>query len=270
MPVAQLIASRELLWNLTLRELRTKYRRSFLGWFWSLLNPLSTVVIYGYVFGTIMQAPRQVGDPSGIENYSLYLLCALLPWNFFSLSINFGMTSLVGNAALVRRVAFPRETLVFAQVLHGLVQFAIELAILTVILVIFGGGFGGLVYLPFTALLMLLLAVFAAGLGLALSAVNVYFRDMSYLWAIVMQAWFFATPIVYPRDTLEGRVPEWALTILDANPMAQFCEGFRRVLYDWRAPGLWSTTALAVMSVVTLVAGWSIFTKLSRRFAEEL
>ena len=268
MSLAQVVASRELLWNLTLRELRTKYRRSFLGWTWSLLNPLATVAIFGYVFGTLFGAVPPVGDPSGVENFALYMLCALLAWNFFSMVTTGGMGALLGNAALVRKVAFPRETLVFAHVFQALVQFAIEMALLAVVLLIFGSPL--LPFLPFTMILMILLAVFSGGIALVLAAVGVYFRDTAYLWTIVMQIWFYATPIVYPSSLLDTQVSETTKKILQLNPMAQFAEGFRRTMYDARPPGLVATLVLAVMSVVTLAVGWKIFERLSRRFAEEL
>lgn len=265
---AQVFASRELLWNLTLRELRTRYRRSFLGWTWSLLNPLATVAIYGYVFGTILNAGDKIGDPSGVNVYALYLLCALLPWGFFSMVTNTGISSLVGNAALVRKVSFPRETLVLAQVMNGLVQFGIEMALLCIVLLAFGSPV--LPWVPLVAVLMVLLAVFAGGIAMALAAISVYFRDTSYLWTIVLQAWLFATPILYSRDLIEGKVPRWAEVILDLNPIAQFSEGFRRMIYDGRAPGLKSMLLLAAVAAVTMTIGWTIFVRLSRRFAEEL
>jgi len=268
MSITQVVASRELLWNLTLRELRTKYRRSFLGWTWSLLNPLATVAIYGYVFGTLFGAQAPTGDPSEVKNFSLYVLCALLPWNFFMLVTNGGMGTLIANGPLVRKVAFPRETLVFAQVLHGLVQFGIEMSLLAVVLIIFGSPL--YFWLPFTILLMLLLAMFAAGFALLLSAVVVYFRDTAYLWTIVVQIWFYATPIVYPSSLLDTQISDTARAILKLNPFAQFAEGFRRTMYDGRPPGLVATLVLAAVSIATLTVGWMVFTKLSRRFAEEL
>ncbi len=268
MSLTQVVASRELLWNLTLRELRTKYRRSFLGWSWSLINPLATVAIYGYVFGTLFGAQAPVGNPSDVQNFALYMLCGLLPWNFFLMVTGGGMGSLIGNAALVRKVAFPREALVFAQVLHGLVQFGIEMALLAVVLLIFGSPL--LPMLPFTILMMLLLGAFSAGIALLLASVNVYFRDTAYLWTIVTQIWFYATPIVYPDSMLDDRVSETARQILRLNPFARFIEGFRRTMYDGRAPGLWSTLTLAAIAVVSLTIGWAVFSRLSRRFAEEL
>ena len=123
--------SRELLWNLTLRELRSKYRRSFLGWSWSLLNPLALVAIYGFVFGVVFGAEAPVGNPSGLTTYALYLLTGLLPWSFFGLVTGLGLSSLIGNAGLVRKVAFARETLVFSQAIFGFVQHCIEMRHLT-------------------------------------------------------------------------------------------------------------------------------------------
>lgn len=179
------------------------------------------------------------------------------------------MGSLIGNAALVRKVAFPRETLVFAQVLHGLVQFGIEMALLAVVLLIFGSPL--LPMLPFTIVLMLLLAVFSAGVALLLASVNVYFRDTAYLWTILTQIWFYATPIIYPDSTLDAQVHNEAIReLLRLNPFARFIEGFRRTMYDGRAPGLWSTLTLAGIALVSLAIGWAVFSRLSRRFAEEL
>ncbi len=267
-PVKRVAAAHELLWNMTLRELRTKYRKSVLGWTWSMLNPLATVAIYSFVFGHLFGADAPIGVHSGVRTFALYLLCALLPWNFFMLVTNTGMNSMIGNAALVKKVAFPREVLVFANSLHGIVQFSIELLLLTVALVLAGSYF--FVWIPVVLLQMLLLALFASGLALALAAGNVYFRDLGYLWQIFSQVWFFATPIVYMPALIEGKVPNWVEMIMKLNPMAVFAQGFRRSMYDNSFPGWDNLGACALVAVVSLVIGWSIFTKLSRRFAEEL
>jgi lipopolysaccharide transport system permease protein len=266
--VAETWHSRELLWNLTLRELRTKYRRSFLGWAWSMLNPLSIVLIYGFVFGTLFQSTAPVGSPSGLTGFAYYLLCALLPWNFFSLVNSFGLGSISANAGLVRRVAFPREVLVFSNVLHACVQFSIEMALLCVVLVIAGSPF--LPWLPVVVLTSVLLAVFGSGFALALSVLAVYFRDMNYLWTIVLQVWFFATPIVYAPELLEARAPEWIQTVLSLNPMNAFVEVYRRCLYDGGAPGWKTMLALTAASLASLAAGWAIFRRFVRRLPEEV
>ena len=267
-PIRRVSDAHELLWNLTLRELRTKYRKSVLGWTWSMLNPLATVAIYSFLFGYLFGADAPAGVHSGVKAFALYLLCALLPWNFFMLVTNMGMSSIIANAGLVKKVAFPREVLVFANTMHGLVQFSIELLLLTVVLVIAGSYF--FVWIPVIILQMLLLAFFASGLALALAAGNVYFRDLGYLWQIFSQVWFFATPIVYMPALIEGKVPSWAEWIWKLNPMAVFAQGFRRSMYDNAFPGWDNLGACAIVALLSMLIGWSIFTKLSRRFAEEL
>jgi ABC-2 type transport system permease protein len=266
--VTDVYRSRELLWNLTLRELRTKYRRSFLGWAWSMLNPLSQIIIYGFVFGTLFNATAPTGDPSGLDNFALYLLCGLLPWNFFGLITSLGLSSISVNSGLVRRVAFPREVLVFSNVLHACVQFSIEMVLLLIVMLIAGSPF--LPWLPLVVVTSILLAVFATGLAMALSVLAVYFRDVSYLWAILIQVWFFATPIVYSPSLLEEQAPEWINNVLKLNPMNGFVEMYRRLLYDAAAPGWRTMLGLVAISLVSLVLGWMIFHRMSRRLPEEV
>ena len=266
--LTSVVASRELLWSLTQRELRTKYRRSFLGWAWSMLNPLASVAIYGFVFGVLLGGAAPVGNPSGLDNFSLYLLCGLLPWGFFSLVNTMGMSAMSANSGLVRRVAFPREVLVFSNVAHALVQFTIELSLLSAVLLIAGN-----MVLPWLAplmVLMVLIAVFSAGFALALSALAVYFKDLGHLWAIVMQVWFFITPIVYTPDLIERELPEWAQNPMRVNPMYQFVQAFRSLLYDNAWPGLGRSLALVVATAASITLGWTIFARLGRRLPEEV
>lgn len=260
--------SRELLWNLTLRELRTKYRRSFLGWAWSMLNPLATVAIYSFVFGVLFKSQAPVGDPSGLTGFAYYLLCALLPWNFFSLVTNLGMGAISANSGLVRRVAFPREVLVFSNVLHACVQFSIELGLLAIVLLIAGSPY--LPWLPVVILVSLLLALFASGFALALSTLSVYFRDITYLWTIFIQVWFFLTPVVYSPAILQDQVPAWASTALKFNPMYSFVTTYRDLLYDATAPSVPRLTVMFVSAIVSLSVGWAIFNRMGRRLPEEV
>jgi ABC-2 type transport system permease protein len=181
---------------------------------------------------------------------------------------NTGTNSMLVNAALVKKVSFPREVLVFSNSLHGIVQFGIEMGLLTVALLIGGSVF--LPWLPVVVLQMFLLALFATGLALGLAAANVYFRDLGYLWQIFTQVWFFATPIVYTPEIIDGRVPNWVEMLMRLNPMAVFVQGFRRSMYDGMFPGWDNLGACALVGIIAMVLGWSLFTKLSRRFAEEL
>lgn len=266
--VVRVFDARELLWNLTLRELRTKYRRSFLGWAWSMLNPLATVAIYSFVFGVLFKSKAPVGDPSGLTGYGYFLLCALLPWNFFSLITNLGMSSISANAGLVRRVAFPREVLVFSNVLHACVQFAIELGLLSVVLLIAGSPI--LPWLPVAILTSLCLAIFASGFALALSTLSVFFRDITYLWSIFIQVWFFLTPVVYSPDLVADRVPEWVRVVLELNPMAAFVTTFRDFLYDAAAPSFARVAIMLTATCLSITLGWTVFSRMSRRLPEEV
>jgi ABC-type polysaccharide/polyol phosphate export permease len=266
--LSELRRSKNLLWNLTLRELRSKYRRSFLGWTWSMLNPVSSMLIYWFVFGVVFGQTAPIGDPSEVNNYALYLLSGLLPWGFFSLVTNLGLGSLLSNAGLVRKVYFAWETLVFSQVIFSFVQFCIEMALLSVVLIMVAGQI--VLWVPVAFLLMVVLAVYASGFALALSASAVFFRDLRYLWTIIIQVLFFATPIIYPPDQLDGKLPPVVEFVLHWNPMAVFIDSFRQLLYHGHLPELVNLVYLVVSAILSFVAGWAIFVKLSRRLAEEV
>jgi len=267
---SELFARRELLWNLTLRELRGRYKRSLLGWGWSLLNPIAFMLVYTFAFSIILDANPTPGDPSGNSSYAFFLLCALLPWSFFNVSVTEAMGSIVSNSALVRKVAFPREHLVIATIIAGMFTLAVEISVLSLALVLF--GFMVLPWLPLVVLTSLLLAVFAVGFGLALSSANVYFRDMTYLWSILVQAWFFSTPIVYAPELVERELANYPtiLRIYNDLPMAVVVRIYRNLMFDLRMPRLIDYGLLVGYAVVALFVGWWLFDKLEGRFAEEL
>jgi ABC-2 type transport system permease protein len=191
-----------------------------------------------------------------------------LPWNFFSLITNLGMGAISANSGLVRRVAFPREVLVFSNVLHACVQFSIEMGLLAVVLLIAGSPF--LPWLPVVILVSLLLAIFASGFALALSTLSVYFRDITYLWTIFIQVWFFLTPVVYAPSVVKERAPDWANDILRLNPMGAFVNTYRDLLYDATAPSLPRLAAMVISAFASLAIGWAIFNRMGRRLPEEV
>lgn len=266
--VVDIVRSRNLLWNLTLRQLRAKYRRSLLGWGWSMLNPLSQMVIYSVVFGSIFGVKAQIGDPSGIDTYGLYLLSGILPWGFINLISGLGIQALTGNSALVTKVKFARETLVFSEVLFSLVQFSIEMSLLCIVLLFFGSPL--VPWLPMVVLLMILLAIFSSGLALVLSIGAVFFRDLKYLWTIVIQIWFFSTPVIYDPARVEEKISGFWYSIYHWNPSTAFVRSFRHVTYDGRGPELFDLVVLIVVSFASLAIGLAVFGRFSRRIAEEL
>ncbi|MDP9406789.1 MAG: ABC transporter permease [Actinomycetota bacterium] len=266
--LTELSASKELLANLTLRDLRGKYKRTALGWGWSLLNPLAMMAMYSLVFGVLLRIDPPVGA-DGLRSYPLFLLCGLLPWTFVSNGVTGGMESLLANANLIKKTWFRREVLVVSTVLSFLVSFATEMVVLAVAFLVFGSMV--LPWLPAVVLLMALLTVFVTGLALLLSVVNVYFRDARYLVGIGLQLWFYATPILYPIDLVQdSSLPGWALRLYGANPMVGFVESIRDVLYVQQVPPLGTLAYLVVVSAAVFALGARVFLRLEGRLAEEL
>ncbi|MEO1057860.1 MAG: ABC transporter permease [Actinomycetota bacterium] len=259
------VAHRNLLYLLSQKELRTRYRKSILGWAWSLLNPISQVVIYSFVFLTVFNATPPVGDPSGLEIFPLYFLSGLLPFQFFSISVTTAIGAVDANASLIKKVPFPHEHLVYSVVIAQGVTFAIELAILTVALLIFGSMV--LPWLPLMIPLMALMALFTTGVALALAATNVFFNDINYLWGIVAQVLFFATPIIYEPGVISNPTLQ---AITNWGPTGSFIRASHNILYDNRFPSAERWLHLIVVSVAVFALGTWIFGKLSPRFAEEL
>jgi ABC-type polysaccharide/polyol phosphate export permease len=260
--------SRELINNLTLRELRSRYKRSVLGWTWSLLNPLATVAIYSIVFSKVLRVEIEPGDPSGLHNFPIWLLCALLSWNFFANGINGAMGTLVGNAGLIKKVYFPRENLVIANSLSMLVTLLVEMLVLCVILVAMGNMV--FIWLPYVALIVAFQTLFVTGVSLVLSVLNVYFRDLQYLISILLQALFYMTPIIYPPSLVRERAGGTVEFLYGCNPLMRFVEAYRNLLFDLRAPSAGTVAYLAIVSVVTLVIGHAVFNRFEGRLAEEL
>jgi len=262
--LAELRQSRELMVNLTLRELRSKYKRSFLGWTWSLLNPLASMLVFTIVFQYFLDVEAPPGEPSGMHTFAFFLLCGLLPWNFLSNSINASMGVLVGNSNLIKKVYFPREVLVVANVASWDVALLLELGVLSVALLV-AGNFVIPWLLP-TLLLVVVQSIFVIGVGLLLSVLTVYFRDIQHFVGIFLQIWFYATPIVYPLDFVPRRVR----FLYELNPMVRFVEAYRDCLYNLRLPPLLDTLYLVVVAAATLGLGLFVFARLEPKLAEEL
>lgn len=272
-PRAEFLRSRELFVNFVLRELRSRYKKSILGWTWSLVNPLATVLVYSVVFSVFLKIEPPTGNPSGLKSFVLFLMCALLPWTFFSNGLSTSVETLVGNAGLIKKVYFPRQLLVAAAVGALLVSMLIELGVLSVILL----GFGNMVlpWIPMVLVLVLLEAIFIFGLGLVFAACNVYLRDVRHFVGIALQVLFYSAPIVYPlRLVPETKVLLGVSIPVDflyrLNPLVQFFEAYRDVLYHLRFPTVGTLLYLVAWTVGALAFGLWVFAKLDRRLAEEV
>jgi ABC-type polysaccharide/polyol phosphate export permease len=265
MSLQNALAHRNLLYLLSLKELRTRYKKSVLGWAWSLLNPLTQMVIFSVLFLYVFQATPPTGDPSGLQNFPLYFLCGLLPFNFFVISVGVSIGAVQGGSGLIKKVQFPHEHLVFSVVVAQLVTLLIEFTVLIVALQI-AGNFT-LPWLPVLAVIIGMLMLFAAGVALMLSAANVFYHDVNYLWGILGQVLFYATPVIYNPATVNLAVLRW---IANYGPTGSFITAIHEVMYDLRMPGAGRFIQLAIYGFGMFFVGAWAFNKLSPRFAEEM
>lgn len=267
-------SSRELIINLTRREVAGKYKRTVLGHVWSLLNPLATMLVYTLVFAVILKQDPDRGNPSGLHNYALYLMCGLLPWSFFSNGVTSGMFALIGNSNLVQKVYFRRDVLVSAQVFSLLVTFLFEMLVLVIALLAFGGM--PLPWVPLALLVIVLLTFLGLGFALLLSVANVYFRDTQHFINIAFQLWFYLTPIIYPLSRVQDKLRADHLfgmslyDIYELNPLTRFIQVLRNLLYDNRFPAWSDVTYCVGATAVALIVGGLVFNRFEGRLAEEL
>lgn len=273
----ELWQARELLQNLTNREVRGKYRRTALGQLWSLANPIAAIVIYTFIFSFIFRLPAQTGDPSGLDNYALWLVCGLLPWLFFNRVLTLGVDSLVLNGALIQKVYFPRIVLPLSLANATFFTWMLEMGVLIVALLIIGAFV--LPWIPLLAVFMVVFALFSVGLAMIVSIVNVYFRDLSYLLTIVLQFWFYLTPVLYPVELVKTQSDRLGglfgsevtlLGIYQLNPVQGFIEIFRNLLYDNRAPDLVTVLVALGWTIASLGAGLALFARKEKQMAELL
>jgi ABC-2 type transport system permease protein len=269
-PHAGPIAGRlELLLELVRRDVKQRYRGSVLGVAWTLLNPLIFMLVYSLVFGKFLR----VKYPGG--SATVFILSGLLAWTFFSQALVMATNSIVANAPLVRKVAFPWMLLTVSSVIAALVNYAISLLLLIPFMLLSHKGVG----LPILAAPFLVLVTFALalGFGLMLAAGNVYLRDLTYLVNLGTLVWFYITPIIYPFTLVQSKFSghglegEVAHIVLYINPMTWVVLGFQDVLVFNRWPQHWHGLGYSfVFSLVSIWLGLWIFRRLRRRFAEEV
>lgn len=271
--LAEYRGARELLVNLVLRELRSRYKRSVLGWGWSLINPLASVLIYWVVFSQFLKVKPPIGHPSGLNSFVLFLLCGLLAYKFLSDCMIASAEVLIGNANLIKKVYFRRELLVIAAVLSLLVTFLIELGVLSVILLLFGNMV--LPWLPMVLLIALLQTCLVLGIAFVLAPLNVYLRDVKHFVVIAIQLLFYSAPIVYPislvpKHTTIAGVEIGLRSIYELNPLVTVIQCYRDVMYNLRFPALGDIAYLLAWALGMLAFGFFVFRRLDRRLAEEV
>lgn len=248
---------RELLKTNVKKEIRGKYKGSFLGVLWSFVNPLLMVLVYAIVFPYIMRVQQ--------DNYLIFLIVAIIPWNFFTTVVAQGSITVRTNANIIKKVYFPREILPISVVVSGLVNFLISCIIIFIFLI--GSGIGlswHLLLLPLIALIEFMLTL---GIVFMVSSINIYIRDLEYLVNFIITLLFYATPILYNINMFEG---SFIAKILVLNPMTHIINAYRDIMYYQTLPNAQSILIVGLISLIIMLLGYQVFKKLEKGFAEEV
>ena len=247
---------RELLKTSISKDIRGKYKNSVLGIIWSFLNPLLQIAVYAIVFPLIMK--------SNLPNYTVFLCCGLIPWNFFSTATSRTSFTMIENGNIIKKVYFPREILPISVVTSEAINFIISTII--ILAFVLGYGMGISKYIIFYPIILIVQYVLLIGISFIVSSVTVYFRDLQHFIGIALQLLFYATPIVYAPDS----IPQNFQWILQFNPMTYIINGYRDIFYYQQTPDFTSLGIVLVISLGLSIVGYFIFHKLQKRFAEEM
>ena len=247
---------RELLKSNVKKEIRGKYKGSFLGVLWSFINPLLQVLVYAIIFPYIMRVQQ--------ADYLQYLICGIIPWTFFTTVMSQGMITVRMNAGIIKKEYFPREILPISVATSGLVNFFISCLIILVFCLIGGLGISWhILLLPIVALIQF---IFTLGLVFALSAINIYIKDTEYIVQFIINMLFYATPILYSADLFPKNY-RWVVNI---NPLSGIVTSYRDIFMYHQIPEANGIVYLIIISVAVFFIGLAIFRKLERGFAEEV
>ena len=252
----ELYQYRELLKTNVKKEIRGKYKGSWLGVLWTFLNPLLQLLVYSFVFPYILRVE--------VEHYTIFMMVALVPWTYFTTAIQIGSSSVIGEAGIIKKVYFPREIIPISVVISALVNFLITCIIMFLFILISGVGFTP--YVLLFPVIVLIQTIFTLGFTFILSAITVYVQDIAHFVSIVIMLMFYATPIVYNGELLPAKF-QWIITL---NPMAQVINAYRDILFYHKTPDYNGIAILGLISLVILFVGYEIFKKLKRNFVEEL
>lgn len=247
---------RELLKTSVKKEIRGKYKNSFLGVLWSFLNPLLQILVYAIVFPLILK--------NNEKNYVIFLCCGLIPWTFFSTAITRAAFTMIENGNIIKKVYFPREILPISIVTSEAINFLISTLIIIAFVLVYGVGITSFIlYYPIIFIVQYILIL---GISFIVSSITVYIRDLQHLIGVALQLLFYATPIVYNANT----IPENFKWILNLNPMTYVINAYRDIFYNQVAPDVKSLLIVAGIMIAICIVGYMIFNKLQKGVAEEL
>ena len=244
---------RYLLGQLIRRDILTRYKRSILGVAWTMLNPLGTMLILTFVFSNFFR--------SEVQHYPVYILSGLLVWNFFSQGTNAAISGLVWGGNLLKRIYIPSTVFGVSAIGTALVNLVISLVPLVIVMLIGGAPFyWSMLFLPIS---ILLLTAFTLGFGLFISSLAVFFPDVAEMYQVLLTAWMYLTPIIYPETLISAN---W-LPYYKLNPMYWMVKMFRLPIFEGRIPTLQEFLPALLWAIIMLVAGWAYFTSKSEEYA---
>ena len=247
---------RELLKTSVKKEVRAKYKNSFLGVLWSFLNPLLQITVYAVIFQMILSNTK--------EHYAIFLCCGLIPWTFFSSAISKAAFTFIENGNIIKKVYFPREIIPISVVTSEAVNFLISTLII-IGFVIFG-GLGISKYIIFYPIVLIAQYLIILAIAFIISSVCVYFRDLQHFIGIALQLLFYSVPIVYSSDNIPANF-QW---ILKYNPMAYIIDAYRDIFYNQTIIDIKDIIVIILIGVIGCIVGYGIFNKLQKGFAEQL
>ena len=259
-----LVDRRQLLVDFAWRELRARYKGSALGFLWNFVNPLLQLVVFWILFGVVLRT-RPI-TASGEQPYAIFLFVGLLPWTFFATSLQSGASAILANAPLVKKVRMPLQLLPAASVLSALANLLLSFLVLLAILAIFGPRHPeGLLWIP---VLVALQIVMNLGFAYLLSALAVFYRDVQHILGILLLAWYFLTPVLFPAAVLNDRPDQ--LRLLYLNPMTSIIVGYQRALLDGLAPQWDALAYSAGVAIVLFAVGFWYFDRAKDDFESAL
>lgn len=252
----ELYQYRELLKTNVKKDIRGKYKGSFLGILWSFVNPLLQVLVYAIVFPYIMRVKT--------DNYLIFLICGIIPWTWFTTSINNGTSCIINNSNLIKKVYFPREILPISIVTSGMINFLISCII--ILIFVLAGGAGLTWHLVFLPLIVIIQYIVTLAFVFLLSAINVYVKDVEYIVVFIINMAFYATPILYSTEMFSG----WFMWVFKLNPLAHLINAYRDIFYVHQVPALANLAIVLGIGLMILVLCYLAFDRLEKRFAEEI
>lgn len=259
--IAAIYQRRELLWQMVAREVKARYKQSVLGYFWVILNPLAQMLVMSFAFSLILRIPT---NATANIPYSVFLFTALLPWNLFTTSVSSAASSLVASSGLITKIYFPRTILVISTIFAKIIDFVFAISILVIYMIIY--------QIPITWNILWVIPIFfiqqifTLGLSLFFAAANLLYRDIQYLLSMILLLWMYATPVIYPADL----VPDKYRILFQINPMAVIINAYRQVVLGGGEPKYSSLLIGLIVSIITLLIGFSYFKSREKIFADNI